>query len=67
MQKYKYQKYKRKVIKEMQKKVMEYLRKTKNPYQIKGENIIVQMEYSENCKQFNECMLNILKQKSKMG
>ncbi|HJJ05706.1 MAG TPA: hypothetical protein OIM45_07735 [Clostridiaceae bacterium] len=51
----------------MQKKVMEYLRKTENPYQIKGGNIIVQMEYSENCKKFNECMLNILKQKSKMG
>lgn len=29
---------------------MEYLRKTENPYQIKGGNIIVQMEYSENCK-----------------
>lgn len=47
----------------MLKKIIEYLKKTENPYQIKVGDIIVQMEYSENRKQFNECMLNILKQK----
>ncbi len=51
----------------MQKKVMEYLRKTENPYQIKVGNMVVNIEYSKNYKRFNECILNILKQKSKMG
>lgn len=50
----------------MLEKIIEYLKKTENPYQIKVGDIIVQMEYSESYKQFNECMLNILKQKSKI-
>ena len=51
----------------MLEKIIEHLKKTENPYQIKVGDIIVQMEYSKNCKQFNECILNILKQKSKIG
>ena len=47
----------------MQKKVMEYLRKTENPYQIKVGDMVVNIEYSENYKKFNECILNVLKQK----
>lgn len=47
----------------MQKKVMEYLRKTENLYQIKVGNMVVNIEYSKNYKKFNECILNILKQK----
>ncbi len=41
----------------------EYLKKTENPYQIKVGNMIVNIEYSKNEKRFNECMVNILKQK----
>lgn len=51
----------------MQEKIIEYLKKAEDPYQIKVGNIVVNIEYSENYKRFNECMLNILKQKSKMG
>lgn len=47
----------------MQKKVMEYLGETENPYQIKVGDMVVNIEYSENYKKFNECILNILKQK----
>lgn len=36
---------------------------TENPYKIKVEDTIVEMEYSDNNKTFNECMLNILKEK----
>ena len=50
----------------MQKKIIEYIKETKNPYKLKIENMIVELEYSENHKKFNECMLNILKQKIKM-
>lgn len=42
---------------------MEYLRKTENLYQIKVGNMVVNIEYSKNYKKFNECILNILKQK----
>lgn len=48
-------------------KIIQYLLNTKNPYQIKVEGTIVEMEYSDNSKTFNECMLNILKQKYKKG
>lgn len=50
----------------MQKKIIEYIKGTENPYQLKIGNMIVELEYSENHKKFNECMLNILKQKIKM-
>ncbi len=47
----------------MQEKIIEYIKKTENPYQIKVGNIIANIEYSGNYKKFNECVLNILKQK----
>ena len=46
-------------------KIKNYLSKVKNPYQINVENITVTMEYSKNNKSFNECIVNILKQKLK--
>ena len=45
------------------KKLKNYLSKTQNPYQIKVEDIVVTMEYTKTDKRFNECMVNILKQK----
>ena len=48
-----------------QNKIIQYLLNTDNPYQIKVEDTIVEMEYSDNNRTFNECILNILKQKSK--
>lgn len=51
----------------MQKKIIEYPKKTENPYQINTENMVINIEYSKNSKKFGECMLNILKQKSKLG
>lgn len=50
----------------MQKKIIEYIKETENLYQLKIGSMIVELEYSENHKKFNECMLNILKQKIKM-
>lgn len=44
-------------------KVIQYMLNTENPYKIKVEDTIVEMEYSDNNKTFNECMLNILKEK----
>ena len=46
-------------------KLKKYLSKIQNPYKIKVENIVVTMEYTKNNKNFNECMVNILKQKLK--
>lgn len=46
-----------------QNKLIQYLLNSEKPYQIKVEGTIVEMEYSNNSKTFNECMLNILKQK----
>ena len=47
------------------KSIIEYLSKTENPYQLKVEDMIVGIEYSENNKSFNECMLNVLNLKLK--
>lgn len=47
----------------MQEKLIEYLKKRENPYQIKVGNMVVNIEYLKNYKRFNECILNILKQK----
>ena len=47
----------------MPKKIIEYLKKTENPYMLKIGDMVVNIEYSENCKKFNECIRNILKQK----
>ena len=52
---------------QMQNKLIEYLKQTENPYKIKVENMSVTFEYSENSKAIYECMINILKQKSKVG
>ena len=38
-----------------------------NQYQMKVGDMLVEMEYSENNKRIEEYMLNILRQKSKMG
>lgn len=38
-----------------------------NQYQIKVGDMLVEMEYSKNNKKIEEYMLNILRQKSKMG
>ncbi len=46
-------------------KIINYLSKVQNPYQINVENIVVTMEYTETNKKFNECMVNILKAKVK--
>ncbi len=47
-------------------KIINYLSKVQNPYQINVENIVVTMEYTKTNKNFNECMINILKQKLKI-
>ena len=43
------------------------LTKIENKYQLKIGEICIEMSYSENNKSFNECILNILKQKVKIG
>lgn len=48
-----------------QNKLIKYLLNKENPYQIKVGNTMVEMEYSNNKKTFNECILNILKQKNR--
>lgn len=62
MQRYKYLKYKGKVILKMKKEIIEYLKKTENPYRLKVGNMTVELKYSDN-KRIDECILNILKQK----
>ena len=47
-------------------KITNYLSKVQNPYQINVENIVVTMKYTKTNKSFNECMINILKQKLKI-
>lgn len=46
-------------------KIIEYLLKTENPYQLKVGNMNVEIIYSENGKKFTKCVLNILKQRLK--
>ena len=64
LKKKKFERYK--ILKE-QNKIIQYLLDTENTYQIKVEDTLVEMEYSDNNKTFNECMLNILKGKYKKG
>lgn len=45
----------------------ENLVNNKDLYQFQVGNINVEFKYSENDKKINECMINILKQKSKLG
>lgn len=56
-----------KTILKEQNKIIQYLLNTKNPYQIKVGEMTVEMEYSDTNKTFDECMVNILKQKYKKG
>lgn len=46
-------------------KLLEHLSNNGNIYELKVGNIKVEMDYSKNGKKFDECMLNILKQKIK--
>jgi len=50
----------------IKKETIEYLRTTENPYKIKVGEVVVNIEYIETHKKLNECILNILKQKSKI-
>lgn len=50
-----------------QDKIIKFLNETENPYILKVEDMVVEIEYSDVKKTFNECMINILKQKKKMG
>ena len=50
-----------------QENIINYLNNTKNPYILKVGDMVVEIEYSDVKKTFNECMANILKQKKKMG
>ena len=48
-----------------QEKIINYLNNTENPYILKVEDMVVEIEYSDVERTFNECMKNILKQKKK--
>ena len=50
-----------------QEKIMKYINNIETPYILKIGDMVVEIEYSDNKKTFNECMVNILKQKKKMG
>ena len=45
----------------------ESLVNNKDLYQLQVGNMTVEFKYSENDKKINECMVNVLKQKIKMG
>lgn len=44
-------------------KISDYLHRTEDGYNLNTSPILVEFEYSKNGKSFEECMLNILKQK----
>lgn len=46
-------------------KIKKYISKEKNIYELQFENIKIEMDYSENCQNINECMLHILNQKAR--
>ena len=48
-----------------QDKIIKFLNETENLYILKVEDMVVEIEYSDVKKTFNECMINILKQKVK--
>ncbi|MBQ9658357.1 MAG: hypothetical protein IJV31_06290 [Clostridia bacterium] len=48
---------------EKQSKTIENLSKSNDIYELKVGNMTVEIAYSKTNKSFNECMLNILKQK----
>ena len=45
----------------------ECLVNNKDLYQLQVGNMTIEFKYSENDKKINECMINVLRQKSKMG
>lgn len=47
----------------MIKKKSKYLLNLNEPYKLKLDNMIVELEYADTQRTFKECMLNILKQK----
>ena len=46
---------------------IEKLTKVNDIYELKVEDMCVEMSYNDNKKRFNECILNILKKKVKTG
>lgn len=46
-----------------QDKIIKFLNETENPYILKSQDMVVEIEYSDVKKTFNECMINILKQR----
>lgn len=48
-----------------QDKIIKFLNENKNPYILKVGDMVVETEYSDVKKTFNECMINILKQRVK--
>ena len=50
-----------------QNRIIENLLKINDTYELKVGDMCVEMSYNENKKSFNECILNILKQKVKTG
>ncbi len=44
-------------------KINEYLRNNQNPYVLQFEDMLIEMEYSENDRTFSESMVNILSKK----
>lgn len=48
-----------------QDKIIKFLNESENPYILKVEDMVVEFQYSDVKKTFNECIKNILKQKRK--
>lgn len=47
------------------KKIIEYLLNTENPYKLQIDDTNIEIKYSENDKTFEECIINILKRRNK--
>ena len=48
-----------------QDKIIKFLNESENPYILKVEDMVVEFQYSDVKKTFNECIKNILKQKKR--
>ena len=46
-----------------QKKIIKYLKDVENPYILSFEGMIVEFEYENEKRTFNQCMVNILKKR----
>ncbi len=55
----------RKIILKENKKIIEYLLNTENPYKLHIDYTNIEIQYSENSKTFEECIKNILKRRNK--